>query len=56
MEERIQTNYDQPSAVDHNLLFQHLQILKSGQAIEVPLYSYAEHMSKKEMRHLEPKR
>src|SRR5471032_3459085 len=31
MEERVKTNYDHPSAMDHNLLFQHLQSLKDGQ-------------------------
>ncbi|CUR53440.1 Uridine kinase [Serratia symbiotica] len=56
MEERIKTNYDHPSAMDHNLLFQHLQILKSGHSIEIPLYSYSQHTRKKETRHLKPKK
>ena len=56
MEERVKTNYDHPSAMDHNLLFQHLQMLKSGRAIELPLYSYTEHTRKKETVHLEPKK
>ena len=43
MEERVKTNYDHPSSMDHSLLFQHLQMLKSGQAIELPVYSYVEH-------------
>ncbi|HBX0974663.1 TPA: uridine kinase, partial [Klebsiella pneumoniae] len=30
MEERVKTNYDHPSSMDHSLLFQHLQMLKSG--------------------------
>lgn len=30
MEERVKTNYDHPSAMDHSLLFQHLQSLKRG--------------------------
>lgn len=42
--------------MDHNPLFQHLQMLESGQAIEVPLYSYDEHTRKKETGHLEPKK
>jgi len=56
MEERVKTNYDHPSAMDHNLLFQHLQMLKAGKAIELPLYSYTEHTRKKETVHLEPKK
>ncbi len=43
MEERVKTNYDHPSSMDHSLLFQHLQMLKSGQPIELPVYSYVEH-------------
>ncbi|HEE3294856.1 TPA: uridine kinase [Klebsiella pneumoniae] len=42
MEERVKTNYDHPSSMDHSLLFQHLQMLKSGQPIELPVYSYVE--------------
>ncbi|MCS5873179.1 hypothetical protein LN650_10730 [Klebsiella pneumoniae subsp. pneumoniae] len=37
MEERVKTNYDHPSSMDHSLLFQHLQMLKSGQPIELPV-------------------
>lgn len=55
MEERIKTNYDHPSAMDYNLLFQHLQMLKSGHAIDMPMYSYADHTRKKETGYLEPK-
>ncbi|MFP9227663.1 uridine kinase [Pectobacterium cacticida] len=52
MEERIKTNYDHPNAMDHNLLIQHLQMLKAGQAIEVPQYSYVEHTRKQETVHI----
>ena len=37
------TNYDHPSAMDHSLLFLHLEALKRGEAIELPVYSYVEH-------------
>jgi len=33
MEERVKTNYDHPSAMDHSLLLEHLQALKRGSAI-----------------------
>ena len=39
----VKTNYDHPSSMDHSLLFQHLQMLRSGQPIELPVYSYVEH-------------
>ncbi|AKP32398.1 MULTISPECIES: uridine kinase [Yersinia] len=56
MEERVKTNYDHPSAMDHNLLLEHLQSLKAGKSVELPLYSYTEHTRKKETVHLEPKK
>lgn len=43
MEERIKTNYDHPSAMDHELLCEHLEKLTLGEAVEVPEYSYSEH-------------
>ncbi len=55
MEERVKTNYDHPSSMDHSLLFQHLQMLKSGQPIELPVYSYVEHTRMPETIHIEPK-
>lgn len=56
MDARIKTNYDHPSAMDHNLLLQHLQALKVGQPIDLPLYSYTEHTRKQETIYLEPKK
>lgn len=43
MEERVKTNYDHPSAMDHELLCEHLEKLTLGEAVEVPEYSYSEH-------------
>ncbi|CAE6949741.1 Cytidine monophosphokinase [Vibrio sp. B1REV9] len=43
MEERVKTNYDHPSALDHDLLCDHLEKLVRGEAVEVPEYSYADH-------------
>lgn len=42
-EQRVLTNYDHPTAFEHNLLFEHLQLLRQGTAIEMPQYSYQEH-------------
>ena len=46
MEERVKTNYDHPSAMDHSLLLEHLQALKRGSAIDLPVYSYVIEPSK----------
>ncbi|SUI20012.1 Uridine kinase [C1] [Salmonella enterica subsp. salamae] len=56
MEERVKTNYDHPNAMDHSLLFQHLQALKRGSAIELPVYSYVEHTRMQETVRVEPKK
>jgi uridine kinase len=56
MEERVKTNYDHPNALDHDLLCEHLQQLMSGNAVEVPEYSYTEHTRTSETTTLTPKK
>ncbi|WP_373767475.1 uridine kinase [Glaesserella sp.] len=56
MEERIKTNYDHPSSMDHALLVSHLQALKKGESVDIPEYDYAEHNRKKTVTHFTPKR
>jgi uridine kinase len=36
-------NFDHPDSVEFELMFRHLQALKSGHDIEVPLYDFATH-------------
>ena len=36
-------NFDHPSSIDFDLMVKHLQQLKNGQSIEVPLYDFATH-------------
>jgi len=43
MEERVETNYDHPSAFDHALLCEHLDQLRQGLSIECPTYDYVHH-------------
>jgi uridine kinase len=42
-QERTRVNYDHPDAFDNDLLLQHLQQLRNGQAIHLPVYDYALH-------------
>lgn len=42
-EERQNINYDHPDALDHNLLFQHLQQLQQGRVVQIPIYDHAKH-------------
>jgi len=39
-DERRTLNYDHPSAIEHDLLLRHLQELRRGNAIDIPLYDY----------------
>lgn len=56
LEERVKTNYDHPNAMDRDLLIQHLQDLKAGKAVDIPVYSYVEHTRMNEKTHFEPKK
>lgn len=56
LEERVKTNYDHPNAMDRDLLIQHLQDLKTGKAVDIPVYSYVEHTRLHETTHFEPKK
>ena len=42
-EERCDINFDHPSAIDFELLKQHLRELKRGKSIEQPVYSFETH-------------
>lgn len=42
-EQRVEINFDHPSAIDFELLVQHLKELRKGQAINQPVYSFVEH-------------
>ncbi|MCL1143131.1 uridine kinase [Shewanella gaetbuli] len=56
MDERVQTNYDHPKALDHQLLATHLKQLKQGQAVNIPKYSYTEHTRMAETLAMQPKK
>lgn len=54
--QRQLTNYDHPSAFEHELLAEHLQQLRSGKAVEMPQYSYEIHTRLQETIHVKPAR
>jgi uridine kinase len=39
-EERAKINFDHPSSIEWNLLIRHLDLLRAGNPIEMPMYSY----------------
>ena len=46
--QRLKTNYDHPSAIDHGLLEEHLRLLKSGISVNAPTYDFHKHTRAKE--------
>ena len=55
-EEKLKINFDHPSAIEFNLLIKHLDLLKAGQSIEMPVYSYVSCARSKETITILPKR
>lgn len=53
-EERTRVNYDHPSSLETELLIQHLEALRSGIAIERPVYDFAQHLRSDETVRVEP--
>jgi uridine kinase len=43
-EERVEVNYDHPDSLETSLLVEHLTALRAGQAIERPVYDFAQHL------------
>ena len=56
MDERVRTNYDHPDSMDHELMLEHMHQLKTGKAVDVPIYDYSVHNRKDECRHVLPAR
>lgn len=42
-EQRCQLNYDEPAALETDLMVQHLDLLRRGQAIDCPVYDFTVH-------------
>ena len=55
IEERQNINFDHPDAFDWALLSKHITMLKKGESIEQPIYSYITSTRQKETIHIEPK-
>lgn len=53
-EERCLQNYDHPNAFDFELLFQQLNVLLDGKAIEKPIYNFSTHLREHNTERIEP--
>ena len=54
-EERCQLNYDEPAALETELMVRHLDLLRSGQAIDCPVYDFTVHNRSSETTRVEPR-
>jgi uridine kinase len=52
--QRAMRNFDHPDALDNVLLITHLQELKAGQAVEMPVYDFTTHTRTTETQRVEP--
>ena len=56
LEERARINYDHPASLESHLLVEHLRQLRSGKAVDIPIYDFATHCRRPDLRHIEPAR
>jgi uridine kinase len=54
-DKRVLVNFDHPDALDTDLLIQHIQILKTYQPIDLPIYDFKNHTRTGNFRHIEPR-
>jgi uridine kinase len=47
-------NFDHPSAIDFDLMADHLKKLREGLSIQIPIYDFSTHMRKKETIQFDP--
>jgi uridine kinase len=52
---RAQINFDHPDSLETSLLIQHIQQLRSGQLIDIPVYDFKTHTRTPQTIHTEPK-
>ncbi len=43
-DERARTNFDEPDALEHELLLEHLGALAAGHAVQIPVYDFTRHL------------
>ena len=54
-EERCKVNYDEPAALETDLMARHLDALRRGQAIDCPVYDFSRHNRSGETVRIEPR-
>jgi uridine kinase len=54
-EQRIHHNFDHPSAIEDELLVEHVRSLKEGRPAELPVYDFTRHIRTSDVERLEPR-
>ena len=54
LEERQQFNFDHPDSLENELLIAHLEELRQGRAVDVPIYDFARYVRTNKLRRVEP--
>ena len=55
LEERSKVNYDEPAALETELMSLHLQQLREGRGIDCPVYDFSQHNRSDQTVHIEPR-
>ena len=55
-EERCQLNYDEPAALETDLMVRHLDQLRKGEPIDCPVYDFTVHNRSDEVTRIEPRK
>lgn len=53
-EQRVLTNYDEPAALDIDLLVRHMELLAAGKPIQKPCYCFVTHTRTAEVKEIHP--
>lgn len=56
MEDRVKVNYDEPAALETELMVEHLRALRAGFSVDCPVYDFAQHNRSRETIRLVPKK
>jgi uridine kinase len=56
LEERAALNYDHPDSLETDLLVRHVEALRGGEAVNVPVYDFARHARQPDTRTVSPRR
>ena len=54
--ERQHINYEHPNSLDTDLLIEHLQALRAGRSVNIPVYDFTQHTRSEEIMHVKPSR